>query len=265
MIIEQLQAIDIHAHYGTCIREGVNENMDEFMSGGAECVLGRAVMANTKLTVVSPLNGLMPRHKANPIAANQEAKAVISKLEGLLQWVIIDPKKVATFEQARELLRMPKCVGIKIHPEEHGYEIKEYGEKLFKFAAEHKAVILSHSGERNSLPMEFVPFADAYPESTVIVAHLGCSWNDDPTHQVKAISASKHGNIYTDTSSSMSISPGLIEWAVSEVGAEKILYGTDSPLYFAPMQRARIDKAEISYNDKIKILCSNAERLLKLK
>ena len=32
-------------------------------------------------------------------------------------------------------------------------------------------------------------------------------------------------------SSARSILPGLVEWAVAEVGAEKILFGTDSPLY----------------------------------
>jgi len=44
----------------------------------------------------------------------------------------------------------------------------------------------------------------------------------------------------------MALTSNLIEWAVSEVGAQHILYGTDSPLYFAPMQRARVDNADIS-------------------
>ena len=46
---------------------------------------------------------------------------------------------------------------------------------------------------------------------------------------------------------------------------EKFLYGTDSPLYFAPMQRARIDNAEISDEEKKIILRDNALKLLKLK
>jgi hypothetical protein len=56
--------------------------------------------------------------------------------------------------------------------------------------------------------------------------------------------------------------PGLIEWAAGQVGAEKLLFGTDTPLYFAPSQRARIDAAELSDADKQLILRDNARRLL---
>jgi hypothetical protein len=82
------------------------------------------------------------------------------------------------------------------------------------------------------------------------------------TQQVRAIQGSRHGNVYTDTSSAMSITTGLLEWAVGEVGAEKILFGTDTPLYYAPMQRARVDTAEITDQEKTRILRGNAERLL---
>ena len=47
-------------------------------------------------------------------------------------------------------------------------------------------------------------------------------------------------------------------------GAEKILFGTDSPLYSVAMQRARIDRAEISDTDKSDILYRNAQRVLDL-
>ena len=46
-----------------------------------------------------------------------------------------------------------------------------------------------------------------------------------------------------------------------EVGADKMLFDTDSPVYFTPMQRARIDYADISKADKRKILSGNAEKL----
>jgi hypothetical protein len=44
---------------------------------------------------------------------------------------------------------------------------------LFAMDARHRAVDLTHSGERNSLPEDFVPFANRYPEVTLIPAHLG--------------------------------------------------------------------------------------------
>ena len=46
------------------------------------------------------------------------------------------------------------------------------------------------------------------------------------------------------------------------IGAEKILFGTDTPLYFAAMQKARIAYAEIDDDAKQKILHDNAAALL---
>lgn len=260
---EAIQAIDVHAHFGTCA--GAKYPLaGELTSGEVKVVLERAHLANTKLTIVSPLEALMPRLHGDPVAGNVHAAEVVAQTDGLMQWVVVDPREPKTFGQAAELLRRPKTAGIKIHPEEHGYPIREHGTALFEFAAEQGAVVQSHSGEQNSLPVDFVGFADDFPEVTLIISHLGCGWDDDLGHQVRAIQSSRHGNVFTDTSSAKSITSGLIEWAVREIGAERILYGTDSPLYFAPMQRARIDHADISDLDKRLILHDNAARLFGL-
>ncbi|MFH1007218.1 MAG: amidohydrolase family protein, partial [Candidatus Latescibacterota bacterium] len=133
-----------------------------------------------------------------------------------------------------------------------------------EFAARHGAIVQSHSGEENSLPLDLVAWANEFPEVTLIISHLGCGWNEDPTLQVRAIQESKHNNVYTDTSSAKSITANLLEWAVGEIGSDRILYGTDTPLYFAPMHRARIDYAGISDQDKRSILSDNAVRLFNL-
>lgn len=259
-----IQAIDVHAHYGSYIRADNGPLVNDFSSADAATVAGRGKQCRTEITVVSPLRGLMPRGKCDAVAGNEEADRIIPLTPGLRQWVIIDPQVPETFRQARRMLRSPHCVGIKIHPEEHVYAIRKYARKIFEFAAELHAVVLAHSGEQNSLPEDFVPWADEFPEVTLILAHIGCGADGDRTHQVRAVARSRHANIYADTSSANSILPGLIEWAVGEVGAEKILYGTDSPLYFAAMQRARIDHAEIGEDHKRKILRDNALRLLDL-
>jgi len=263
MLIEDLQAIDVHAHFGVC-RRGKSKLLDEFMSGDAETVLRRAQQANTRLTIASPIEALMPRFNADPVMGNEEAARIIAQTEGLLQWVVVDPLKPETYKQAADMLALPKCVGIKVHPEEHGYPIAEQGTAIFEFAARHRTNIMTHSGEENSMPEDFVKFANEFPEVTLIVAHLGLGWDNDPTHQVRAIQNSKHGNIFVDTSSALNITPGLIEWAVKEIGAQLILYGTDSPLYFAPMQRVRINCADIRDQDKKLILCDNAKKLFRI-
>lgn len=259
-----IQAIDVHAHYGTWIQDEARAHMGECFSGGADTVVTRAKRANIEWTVVSPLLGLMPRGQCDTVAGNDEANRVVPETDGLLQWVIINPLQPESYDQARERLRHPRCMGIKIHPEEHVYPIREHGDAIFSFAAEYRAVVLTHSGNANSLPADFLPFADAHPEVTLILAHIGCSDTRDLKLQVAAVEASKHGNVYADTSSAASMYSGLIEWAVANAGAEHILFGTDTPLYSASAHRARNDGAEITDDQKRLILRDNAERLLPL-
>ncbi len=261
MPIQDYQAIDVHAHCGPC-KGRLHPLMEKFTSWEADEVLEQARKANTELTIISSLLALFPRIHNDAFTGNQEIFRVVTENSRLLQWVIVDPRDPRTYDQAAEMLQHPKCVGIKIHPEEHGYPIAEHGRVLFEFAARHRAIVITHSGEQKSLPEDFVPFADRFPEVTLILAHLGCGWDGDPSHQVRAIQKGKRDNIYVDTSSAQSITPNLIEWAVQEIGADRILYGTDSPLYFAPMQRARIDHAGISDREKRLILRDNAVSLL---
>jgi hypothetical protein len=96
----------------------------------------------------------------------------------------------------------------------------------------------------------------------LILGHLGNSADGNLSRQVYALERAEHGNVYVDTSSANSINSGLIEWAVSQVGAERILFGTDTPLYFVAAQKARIEYAEIDAEAKQAILFDNAARLL---
>ena len=264
MTAHHISAIDIHAHYGVLDRPG-KPWLQRFGSCDAPGVAQRAKQSNIQITVVSPLLGLMPRGQADACTGNEEADQIVPTIDGLRQWVIIDPKRPETFDQAQQMLSKSHCVGIKIHPEEHLYPIVEHGQAIFEFAAKHEAVVLTHSGQENSMPEDFVPFANDHPNVKLILAHIGCSCDEDLSHQVRAVQMSKHGNIFADTSSASNILPGLIEWAVSEIGAEKVLFGTDSPLYDVPMQRARINEADLNDHEKQIILRDNALKLLDLK
>lgn len=261
--ISDVHAIDVHAHYGRNDRPG-RELSIRFQSADAATVVRRALASNIGMTVVSPLLGLMPRGHCDPVAGNDEAAAIVAQHKDLLQWVIIDPQQPRTYEQAAVMLQNRKCAGIKIHPEEHLYPIRKYGDAIFASASERQAVILTHSGEMNSLPDDFIPFANAFPQVKLILAHIGNGHDGDMGHQVRAIQKARNGNVFADTSSATSIVPNLIEWAVREVGVERVLFGTDSPLYSTAMQRIRIDTADLSDSDKRKVLRENAEAMLRL-
>ena len=261
---DSIRAIDVHAHFGKSVDQPC-ELVNRFMSADAEEVISLAELARIEYTCVAPLSAFFTSQVEDVVAGNLDASRMAAEHKGLLFWTVVNPRMPETFVQASEMLGNPSCVGIKIHPEQHQYMIKDYGKKIFKFAADRSAVVQSHSGDINSQPLDFVRFANDFPEVRLIISHLGHNLDNDATQQVRAIQKSTHGNMLTDTSSSKSIIPNLIEWAVEEIGANKILFGSDSPLYFVPMQRARIDRALISGQDKSLILRENAIRLFSAK
>ena len=180
---------------------------------------------------------------------NEYLHALAEKTDWIWQWVVIDPRLPETFRQADQMLSSPRFLGIKIHPSYHGYDIEDYADALFSFAAERGAVLLMHPQKIEKMPL----WADKYPEMKLIIAHLGS------TAHVEAIRAAKHGNIYTDTSGGASSLNYVLEYAVRTVGADKILFGTDD--YSCAFQYGRIALSCLADEDKEKILLKNALRL----
>jgi predicted TIM-barrel fold metal-dependent hydrolase len=265
MTFSDVPAIDSHAHIGRYVH--ADPLISEFSSGDAMVVAARAAACGVRWTIASPLAGLLPRGRTVDVApANEAAFQEIPRTPGLLQYVIVNPLQPKTYDQARRMLKSPWCVGIKIHPEEHAYRIADHGEELFSFFEEVGAPVMTHSGCPNSLPAEFVPFADRHPGARVLLAHLGngAGANGRVDLQVRAVQAAKHGNLWVDTSSARSILPGLVEWAVRELGAERLLFGSDTPLYSVSMQRTRIEMADIPAAAKRLILRDNAVKYFDL-
>jgi predicted TIM-barrel fold metal-dependent hydrolase len=252
-------AIDVHGHFGVYC-EGELSLIDQWLGGTASEVSHRAELANVRWTIVSALKALMP-FRGDVLRGNLEALSAAEKHDNLLFWAVADPCRTETIEQTKELLHHPRCLGIKIHPLQHQYEARHALEPIFQVSAESPCVILTHSGDRGSYPEDFLPWADAYPEAKVILAHLGNGDDGKRSRHVRAIQHAKHSNVWVDTSSASSMLSGLIEWAIAEIGDDRILFGTDAPLYFTACQRTRIECAAIPDLSKQRIFWDNAIQL----
>ena len=206
--------------------------------------------ANVSTILASPFEALTGR--AHTVQANEDMFQMVQQIPNLYQWVVIDPQNEKTFEQADRMLKSEKCVGIKLHPRLHEYSLKEYGERIFSFAEERSAIVQIHP----DWAADYIAFADAFPNVTFILAHLGGKSHID------LIKNAKHRNIYTDTSGKASLKNMLIEYAVSQIGSDRILFGTDT--YAASAQRGRVEYAMISQQDKENILFKNAKKLFGL-
>jgi len=167
----------------------------------------------------------------------------------IYQWVVLHPEREETFRQAEQMLTSSKTLGIKIHPIYHKYNIITYAERIFSFADHLGAVVLMHPAEI----LEMASFTDRFPNMKLIIAHLS---SED---FVTAAAKSKLGNIYLDTSGGASNLNNIVEYGVYNLGADRILFGTDS--YSAAFQLGRVAWARISDKDKKLILRDNAIRL----
>lgn len=107
----------------------------------------------------------------------------------------------------------------------------------------------------HSDPIDTALLARRYPDVTVIMAHLtGCEVRG--VLEVKALP-----NVVVDTSGAPAAA-GIIEYAVEQLGPDRVLYGSDLPGRSPEVAIARITGANLSAADRRKVLFENADRLL---
>lgn len=105
-------------------------------------------------------------------------------------------------------------------------------------------------------PSDMAIFARKYPSLRILMAHLtGCKFRG--VQDIKTCS-----NVYVDTSSSQP-EDGYLAYALQELGADRILYGSDYSGRDMATQIGRIHSIEMSHEDRDKIFCGNALKFFK--
>lgn len=150
--------------------------------------------------------------------------------------------------------------GIKIHPHIHErtMDYKNYI-PVYEYAANKRCPVLVHVYSVEEI-RNMGRFASEYPDAVFIMAHIG----GEAAYMEKAIDViNHHDNIYGDFAVSRAWERN-VEWLVSEVGSEKLLFGSDTP-FFSPVPTiARIAMAEIDEKDKMNILGLNMKKILRI-
>ena len=133
---------------------------------------------------------------------------------------------------ASKALDHPGGVAIRIHPvqDEVWPEDRLY-EPVWQLAAERDVPIITHSWalsdyhpqQRFATPDHFEYYVARYPQVKLILGHAGGRYEG---HLAAADLAQRHPNVYMDISGD--VYPfGFIEWIVAQVGADRILFGSD--------------------------------------
>lgn len=136
---------------------------------------------------------------------------------------------------------------------------------IIRRAAELKALIFQHTWFKvngnyagESTPDDLVEVAKRFPEVPLVCGHTGGNWELG----IRAIK--RYPNLYADLAGSEPTA-GYTEMAVRELGAERVIYGSDAGGRSFATQLAKVHGAAITEEQKHLIFGGNLRRLLRMK
>lgn len=151
--------------------------------------------------------------------------------------------------------------GIKLHSDFQRFNIDD--ERAFPIyeAAEGRLPILFHIGDNRydySSPERLMNVVRRFPKLTVIGAHLvGWSMWD------KGAELFAGSGIYADCSSSLyAMTPEHAAELIRKIGADRVMWGTDYPMWSAKDELERFNKLPLTDEERRLILSENARRLI---
>jgi predicted TIM-barrel fold metal-dependent hydrolase len=176
--------------------------------------------------------------------------------------VYLNPKHTqASLDELNRCVRDGPMVGVKLWVAQHcnARELDPLLERIIEL----KAIILQHTwlnitgnlpGE--STPADLADLASRHPQAVIVCGHSGGDW------ELGLRTIRPHPNVFADLAGS-DPTAGFTEMAVRELGAERVLYGSDVPGRSFASQLAKVLAADISDSARELILAGNLKRLLR--
>ena len=186
------------------------------------------------------------------------AQAVERYPDRFVGYAVVNPNRAE--KSASELARCFDglgCKAIKLHPAFHQYPINGPGyKKTLEFAAQRQCAILSHDW---GSPEILERLSSNYQSIKFIVAHTGF-W-DGRREFAYAEVTTRHSNVFVELAYS-NIYYGVLDRLVEQLGADKVLFGSDCVLHDMAYQLGRVIYSQLSDEEQRLILGENMLRLL---
>lgn len=237
--------IDIHTHVG---------HDKDGTSYSVEALLRSMGYSKIDYAAVFPLD-----EKENDLIGASMALLKLSNPK-LIPFLRFDPRNT-TPETIKPIL--PKFNGVKLHPRAQDFDpTDEIYFPLYEAIAESKKPLIIHTrlrgGNPNCDPVRVSTLAPQFPKLNIIMAHF-TELSDEAFNAIK-----KYDNLYTETSIQSETNIKITKIA-KQIGADKILFGSDVPYSDQEIELLKVKKAQLSDEDKDKILYKNAAKLLNIK
>lgn len=155
--------------------------------------------------------------------------------------------------------------GVKLHPDIQGFKLDDYRcLKIYEICEREGVPVLLHTGDSrfdNSNPNRLKPLLEIFTDLKFIGAHLGgySVWES------ACEMLSGHDNFYADCSSSLyALTPEDALRIIRSYGADKVMFGTDFPMWEPAGELERLFKLDLSEDELEQILWKNANKMFKL-
>ncbi|MBQ4324237.1 MAG: amidohydrolase [Clostridia bacterium] len=163
-------------------------------------------------------------------------------------------------EEAESILSLG-LRGVKLHPDIQGVALDDPRCMAIYEACEGRLPMILHTGDYRydySNPNRLIPILKRFPRLTVVGAHFG-GWSiwEEATEALYDME-----NFYVDCSSSLyALESKVARRLVRAYGADRVLFGTDYPMWHPVEEVARFDEMGLDDEEEEKILHRNAEGL----
>lgn len=238
--------IDAHNHVGGPDKgDGKKQSPDEIVAEMDRLRIDRAV--------IFPFNEVNPGISFS-IVNNRTVEAINKYPDRLIGFARLDPNfgKNAVEELRRDVEM--ELVGLKLHPSSQKFSLRsEHLKEIIREASMLDIPIIFDSGKKDSPPEQFGELAKLFPDAKIIMAHMLGDF---------LRIALDHQNIYLQTTDMPR--KEIIQEAVEELGAERIIMGSDSPYISMEVELEKIKSLNISGNEKKLIMGENMRRILEL-
>lgn len=260
-----MQIIDFHTHiYPDAVAEKAAKSISDFynldgggLDGRVSTLLSRGKEAGISHYVVLPV-GLKPervRHINDFILEETRLHAEFTGF-GTLHAAMDDPVGEVAYI-AENGLR-----GVKLHPDTQLFDIDD--PRLFpayEALRDQKLMLMLHMGDTRynySHPARLRRVLENFPGLSVMAAHFGgYSMYETACRELKDT------DCFMDISSSlMFMEPGVAERYVNLYGAERLVYGTDYPLWDPVTEVRRFLNLELTWAQKEQIAYKTALEIL---
>jgi predicted TIM-barrel fold metal-dependent hydrolase len=285
MNVEELVAIDVHAHAEVSLRDP--QPLTAFQEAAQHYFkhdhprptipeIAAYYRERKMACVIFSVDGLRARG-IKPVPNEEVAELAAENADVMIPFASIDPKSGADgVREARRLIEHYGVKGFKFHPQfQEFFPDDRAAYPLYEVIAEHALPALFHTGHsgmgtgmpggggirlKYGNPMHVDDVAVDFPAMPIVLAHPSWPWQDE------ALSIALHKpQVYIDLSgwSPKYFPPQLVHYANTQL-KHKVLFGTDYPL-ITP-ERWLADFAKIDIRDDVRplILKRNAMDLLKL-